>query len=137
MPWIRASSGGRAFSETILWENPSPGSSVTDLNATLNDNYTNYDYIKLLFRQSTSRSLDECIEVMYSKAEFSRMKYGVTPLGSPFFMVAETSNSTSVWLCRRGYPTSETAIRFFNCFRGNSSTSESSLLIPYRVIGLK
>lgn len=121
---------GGALSETTLWTNPSPTSSFASQNVSLSDNISNYDFIKIQFRVSTSVS--NSASIIVSKEDLLTM---TNATNTPKFALGAIESS--VTHTRAGYYVSDTSINIGNTYRTNSTTTYNAVCIPTEVIGMK
>ena len=123
-----------SFNETILWENPNDTASLGG-NITLNDDITNYDYIKIQYKPQKNvvgYFPDLIVE------PYAILNYGTT---SGHFTVTTSdwiwnSNNTIV---RRSVKAQASTPNIINIggTAGAGSMPENSLIIPTKVIGIK
>lgn len=116
-----------ATSETSLWRNSSPTSTMGETTVTLSDSISNYDYLKIRFRRSTTN--DTQIEVIYPKSTVNTCVTGDS--------IKMGCNSYSTYYYYRTCAKqSETSLLFSAC-RNSEGTSATGGLIPLEVIGIK
>lgn len=127
--------GGGQMTETALWTNSSPTSNFgnttqTPYNVTLSESYTNFDYIKIAFRFSTS--VTTSAEIIMPKDVLARSTSVST------FAIGMNSGSGNTRV-RTGYATSNTTIGFLGCYQTTSSSQSvsSAYIIPTKISGLK
>lgn len=122
---------GKNFDETTLWTNSSPTSSWTTDPISLNDDISNYDYIKIVCRKSNTLA-DEC-QVLCPVSEFKTYStgdgYGLSP----------TVYVSSYYYTRRFRYGSNTQVIVNNCYKysASSGTTSAVSLLPVRIIGCK
>lgn len=122
MPLVRVSNGG-TFSETLLWSNPSPTVSYSSGTVNLSDNVTNYDYIKVTFRSSTTKSLTRSLIFEQKDWINTRSSTGDGTSMNPACAMSASGNRNFYWA-------SNTSITFGTC-----TTTKGC--IPYAIYGLK
>ena len=131
-----AASGG-APQETALWTNPSPTSSTSALRVDLSGSINDYDYIKISFRTSTTKSTIR--SAIYTSEDFKNftgtstsndglISYGASP-------VATYDSYTNCYVRYIKYET--TTVFFSNATLIGSTTSRPGLLIPQSIVGIK
>lgn len=138
MAWLNASGGnvveGR-LTETVLWTNSSPTSEMAaNTILTLNDDYTNYDFLKITYRLSTTNDTEW--DVVMSKDSVDTA-------------ISETTNSNRIALC--AYGSASVSVRLLS--RQDSTTTNklvasnsrtwggtgtgTASMIPTKISGLK
>lgn len=116
-----------ATSETSLWRNSSPTSTMGETAVTLSDSISNYDYLKIRFRRSTTN--DTQIEVIYPKSTVNTCVTGDS--------IKMGCNSYSTYYYYRTCAKqSETSLLFSTC-KNSEGTIATGGLIPLEVIGIK
>ena len=113
---------------TTLWTNPNPSNDFSSQTITLaNDNY---DYAIMLCA-SRANALDIQVSFLFEK--------GATPILNYVLTNADAAYSVEN-MCRRVYRTNNTTLNIQDCYyslKSNAATVSNSLLIPYKVIGIK
>ncbi len=123
-------SGGGKMTETTLWTNSSPTSTMADTTATLSDNLSNYDYLKVTYRISTSNATTN--EVIVPVSDFKAMKYGNT-----YNFMGVSAYVSSLAYCRPIEYTSETTIKIYQARKLYNSGYGNTIAIPTKISGLK
>ena len=113
---------------TTLWTNPNPSNDFSSQTITLaNDNY---DYAIMLCA-SRANALDIQVSFLFEK--------GTTPILNYVLTNADAAYSVEN-MCRKVYRTNNTTLNIEDCYyslKSNAATVSNSLLIPYKVIGIK
>lgn len=136
---------GGTMSETELWSNSSPTSSFAVQTITLDISYSNFDYIKMYCRHSTSDSTEfsaivpTANLVLCSESGFSAMNTGQTlTVGC-----SEATSSTSKEYGRQvgkvdGDSTyKKMRVSACNSITGGTGRTINELLIPTKIVGIK
>lgn len=127
MAYIRCGGGG-GMTETVLWTNSSPTSSYST-GTPIVSSMTGYDFIKIVYRKSTSNTTEISFIVPLSTFKNMTNTSGSNYLGAGY----RDTNS----YCRPTYYSSATVVSFSNCTRLGASGNSNTNLIPYKVIGIK
>ena len=122
--------GGGTLSETVLWTNPSPTAAFDGQTLSLSDSLSNYDYVKIDYRASTTNATESSM---------------IIPISS--FYVEDTvtvSRSIAVKLSNSWYErlfnrSNNMGVIFANCIKrkDNSGTATNIFAIPTKISGLK
>lgn len=131
MAWFKT--GGGALSETALWTNPSPTAAFVNQEITLNDDISNYQYVKVqcvanastgATKYSTIISVDDFILSQEHAALFAISTRLATSSGDALYhrYVRSTSN---------------TKVRFGQAYKQSSSTASNGYAVPLKISGLK
>lgn len=121
--------GGGSLKETTLWTNNSPTSSFASQTVTLSDYVSNYDYIKITFRLSTSST--DTLSILVPKEDYS--KYDGTSSGAGVMHV-----NSNTGYCRLARTFTGTSINFAPCWTVFAAAgSNNNLLIPVSIVGIK
>lgn len=111
------------LSGKVLWTNPNPSDTFAGQTITLNDDLSNYTYIEIISRQSTSSG--------------NMLSSGKIPID----MIAVTTYLPIHYNMLRTFNTSTKTFRdnlYFSTFGNiNSTTSDNNYNIPYQIIGYK
>ena len=124
-------SGGSSPVETTLWENSSPTSSMTAQTITLSDDITNYDYLKVEYRQTTS--VDTRSTLVFTVNDF--IINGVYTEVSPKFTLGLRGSSANQ--ARPICYATNTTIYLQNCYAIGATNSASVSCIPLKISGVK
>ena len=122
-------SGGETLVETLLWQNPSPSTTVSSGILTLSDDYTKYDLIKIVFKCNASGADDSkrYIRNVYQTPEDiqntqNEVNYACAGLG-------RRGSSTSI--CDFiGLGTADTNVNYYHLDTAN-------LIIPLSIYGVR
>ena len=125
------SSGGSLPIETTLWENSSPTSSMTTQTITLSDDITNYDYLKVEYRQTTSTDTRSIL--VFTVNDF--ITNGIYTAVGPKFTLG--IRGSSVNHARPICYSTNTAIYIMNCYAIGATNSASGSCIPLKIVGIK
>ena len=127
--------GGGTMTETQLWSNSAPTSSFGTQTITLNGNISDYKYIKLTYRYTTS---DATTIDIYMSTDDYKNKCLYSSTGhiagrlSPSFVTA-----SKVAYARSSSYVADNQILFGSCVTMNGTTSNNSYCIPTKISGLK
>lgn len=124
MAYIRCGGGG--MTETTLWTNFSPSSSFEAQTRILNQDYTNFPYIRFYYRGSTSNTEER--SVMIAKDDFT----GKTLVFGGNF---DFTNSKA----RSCYNSGSDKIYFSSSYelKSSSQSASGSYIIPTKITGVK
>lgn len=112
--------------ETTLWTNSSPTSSFAAKDVTgLSSGISNFDYIRITYRASTSDSTSQSTTFAVSELPSSS---GRVTIG---MMVGTGTRYRPV------YKSSNTSIYIYGCYSSGSSTATNTYLIPTKIEGIK
>ena len=131
MAYIRAgASGGGGSAETTLWTNSNPDTAFgANQTITLSDNISNYDYIKIYYRSSTTSSNYTSViiptDAFYSKAT----ENPVFSIGGIYLY-----GGTPTPMARYVYYVSDTSINIVN---SANQAATGNIGIPINVYGIK
>lgn len=126
--------GGATLVETVLWQNPNPTTAISSaLTVTLSDSVDNYEYIKLLYRYSTSDAT--AYSMIYTKDVFKQCQQGT--FKAPIVGLTEQATDGSLY-ARQAYYVSTTSVKFGgSCYLLNSTSTDSTKSIPIQIVGIK
>ena len=111
--------------ETVLWTNNSPTSQFAAQTITLSDDYSNYDYIEVYFRLSTSDDTE--YRDIIPKATLDKSNSSNTfAIGNAY------SNSTRA----RGSYVSGASMYFTAAYPLTSTSTNNSYVIPTKIVGI-
>lgn len=111
--------------ETVLWTNDSPTSQFASQTITLSDNVSNYDYLEVYFRCSTSDDTE--YRDIIPKATLDKSSSSNTyAIGNAY------SNSTRA----RGSYVNGTSMYFTAAYPLTSTSTNNSYVIPTKVVGI-
>ena len=124
MAWFKTGKG--ELRETVLWTNSSPSSSFSGKTVSLDQSYTEFDYIRFYYRGSTSNS--EVRSSMVAVSDFT---------GKTFVIGGNFGFDNSK--CRGTYNKGDSQIFFSNSYelRTAAQTSSGSYIIPTKITGVK
>ena len=133
---LRTKGGGGKQTETVLWQNSAPTSNLPSSGytqeVTLSDDMTNYDYIKVTFRASTTNSTS--MSVLVSSSDIAAVVNGSNTVSVPAMATSLTSN----WGSSRKFTFSAVnKINFYTSFKYNENGNSGAYLVPTSVIGIK
>lgn len=120
--------GGGDLTETTLWTNPSPSSSLAGGDVTLSQSIANFDLLKFSWRYSTDdhTSIKTYVDVPTYRAN-SKSASGAAGKGINPSCLIYTGSANYVRTC---YYTSDTKTYIGVCGRvGSSSTSNTSVIL--------
>lgn len=116
---------GGGMSEKVLWTNPNPTSTQTDgTQPTLSESISNYKYIKLVARMSTTNATT--FSALMSVDEFKLTSSN----GTRFGMSVPSYGRIMRYL-------SDTKINISRAFMNGENGEDNKQVIIYQVIGLK
>lgn len=134
MAYVRSgNSGGGAMSETTLWTNPNPTSAMAQgATIPLSQAYTDFDYIKIVYRLSTSNATEGSViypkdDVTASVSAAAERRMGIQ---------AYLTNNYARIIYRPDNVTTN-SFTISNARQLQGSGTSTSNLIPIKVIGLK
>lgn len=129
-------SQGGGLSETVVWSNPSPTSnfpaSGNTAPMTFNADYkiSDFKYLKLIFRISTSSAEEHCIMV-----DADDFKTALQTSNKVVPMIAFIGSALTYG--RRFFYNSDTQIDMEYCRQVSGTATARNYLIPVKVIGIK
>lgn len=133
MAYVRCSSGGGALSETTLWTNANPTSAMAQgATMPLSQAYTNFNYIKIVYRLSTTNAT-EC-SVIYPISEVTASVSGATE--RRMGIQAYLTNNYARIIYRPDNATTD-SLTISNARQLQGSGTSTTNLIPTEIIGLK
>ncbi len=133
MAYVRCSIGGGTLSEVSLWTNANPTSAMAQgATLSLSQNYSNFTYIKIKYRLSTTNSTEH--SVIYAKDDIDVAISGATE--SRMGIQAYLTNNYARIIYR---PDNSTYNSFTvsNARQLQGSGTSTTVLIPTEVIGMK
>ena len=139
--YVEMSGGGSSTpTETSLWTNPTPTTSMpNNYAATLSEDYTNFDCIKIRYRYSTSRAYYFSATIGVGDMEYSSTSASTTnPKSVPFFGLQFGATVTKIYYRRIFHQETENnkTLRFSANY-GTSTTADNDYTIPVELIGIK
>lgn len=133
---VNVSGGGGGYTETLLWENPSPTSQYTyNNNIMLIDEIYNYDFLKAVFRVSISDASN-----IFSIADVNNVKQFLSDTGeySPVFICVGSTVDSGGLVKRPLIINKETGyIGFAAATAWFSSSTKPQKAIPVALYGIK
>ena len=131
MALYRCGSGGATSTETVLWTNGSPTSAFGAQTITLSDIVTNYDYLKITGRWSTTD--DTSRNFIYPTTEMPTNQEGAVDIG---MKVGSSGDSRVRGMYLYG---GDDKLYFSQSYRlsSNAQTPSSNYMIPTQIIGIK
>jgi hypothetical protein len=131
MAWFETGGGG-ALSETVLWTNPSPTSNQSTATVSLNDNISNYKYIKIYWKNIASGSIMGNLIVDIN--EFMNWIGSANHcLGFPGYY----TSSNSTFYFRPVYYATDTTVSIGGCRQYGATGLQPSRCIITQISGLK
>ena len=121
--------GGATQTETVLWTNPSPTSDFGQTTVTLSDSISNYNYIAVKWKVSTSLSTTSTTIVLVDDFKSMLNQNGDNAL----FIASVNQNG---W-ARTVFYVSDTSITISTSYRLNAQGNSGSNAIPLAIIGIK
>ena len=125
--------GGGTIRSTSLWTNSSPTSSFAQQTISLGDNLSNYQYVRVRYRCSTTNSTT-WESAMVKVSDYSQSGGTSYPLSRPLWL--GTMPNSSYNYCRAVNYDSDTTIYFSRCVRFASTTESNTYCIPLEVEGI-
>ena len=130
---LRKNGGGGSMTETSLWTNSAPTSSFASQQITLSDNMTNYTYIKIKIRRSTSVSTVH--SVIFLVDDFTDFTNSASKMIGAIANYG-TSSTTNRYARTIGYAAANIVSVSGSTRIGGTGTDDVSL-IPVEIIGIK
>ncbi len=127
MAWYQTNIGG-TLKETVLWTNPTPTAIFEKQTVTLPDNISNYSYLKIVSRLSTSNSNSGSF--LIPTDEFKAEENNMSGWGSAL-------KDTSIWYQRLFTKDGDTGVLISAGGRRGGTGSYNGYAIPISIIGLK
>ncbi len=118
--------GGGKYTETVLWTNASPTSSFAQQNITLSDSISNYDYVRIYFRASTTNSAEKSIIFPVSEISDNNNAFGAKFSGF---------NNTTERVWAKASDTSFTIYLAYQLQQA-AQTASSTVVIPTKITGI-
>lgn len=132
MALFRCSSGdGSTPQETTLWTNPNPDTSFSAQTISLSQNISNFDYIKVEYKDNYSQDTATYKKDFYIKVSDWMNPY--TSGGSKIFGIYAYTNYA--W-CRQFTYTTETTLLISLAYRLNNQTNNGNGVIPICIKGV-
>ena len=119
---------GGTLKETVLWTNPNPSSAMGATDITPSPSLSEFKYIKVIYRMSTSNSTTCAVIMDYD--DFVNTSTSTFR----FAMEAFEPNGHFVRLINRN---SDTSINFEIAYQVGNTSTRITAVIPQQVIGLK
>lgn len=120
-------------SSTLLWSNSSASSSFPQSTITLSSGMSNYSYLRIVYKASTSKTTEGTLIVPVSVMENSLWNDATKPLVS----ITGRANSSTAQCTRRITWISNTQINIAPAYQAGSTSSDNTAAIPLYVYGLK
>ena len=124
--------GGQKYTETSLWTNQSPSSSFSLDTVTLSDAISNYKYLGIKYRMSTSVA-EENIAIFNIDDVKQSVQGGST---NHNILLIGTETSANAMFGRMVFYVSDTSITLQQCYRLYSQTLDNTLCIPLEILGI-
>lgn len=121
---------GGKLKETVLWTNSSPTSSFAAQDVTISEAYSNYEYIAIYYKRTTSDTAE-----LYSIFPKFQLDLYNERISGMFGTAQSASNRQSC--ARPFYFTNATTIHFVIGYLISSGSTTSNLMIPTKITGLK
>lgn len=112
--------------ETVLWTNNSPTSQFASQTITLSDDYSNYDYIEVYFRCSTSDDTE--YREIIPKATLDKSSSLAT------FTIGNNANTAT--RARGIYADTTSSLNITSAYPLSGSSSANSYVIPTKIVGI-
>ena len=122
--------GGGGMSEKVLWTNPSPTSSFPQTACSLSESIDNFDYIKILYRVSTSNNTQGVAIWPISTIKISTG-------GSNHIRASFTTQTSANIYSRVIAYVSNTSLQIGQSIALNTSGTDNATGIPLAIYGLK
>lgn len=126
-------SGGGSATETVLWTNGSPTSSFASQTVTLSQTIENFDYIKIVFRKSTTDA-DEGILILPTKTVKESLNNTANTYRCCIGMRIGSATYVRVIFVNSGV---YDAIGIDSAARLSASGTSNTSAIPLQIIGIK
>ena len=122
--------GGAKYTETVLWQNPSPASDFTGQTVTLSDSMSNYMYLAFAFKGVKSSTVE--VRAVVSVEDLGKMN--ITS-NTPDIRLSGTASANGY--SRYVIKASDTTITFGTAYATNTTASDNSRAIPIQIVGIK
>ena len=123
---------GKGYTETVLWQNPSPTSEFVSGNVTLSDSLSNYKYIKIKARAATTN--ETIWSTIYLVDDFKTFAQNSTVSGCGHIAIMNANNARR----SRGLVyVDDTTVNFKVAYEDGNSTLLNTTVIPLQIIGIK
>lgn len=119
---------GKNFNETTLWTNNSPTSAFAQQSVTLSDDFSNYDYIKINFRNNVG-------DATASEALISASAFAQTNDTFPNLTIRGRYSSTPY--VRQVYRASANQITIATAYQMAGTGASNNAAIPTSIVGCK
>lgn len=126
--------GGGTIKRTTIWTNNAPTSSFALQTVNLTSGLSNYDYVMVKYRCSTSNSTT-WESGMVKVSDFSASGGSSYPLSRPLWIGTKTNSSDNY--SRAVNYDSNTSIQFSGCVKFAATTTANTYCIPLEIIGVK
>ena len=122
---------GGGMSEKVLWTNPNPTSSFSQSACSLSESVDNFDYIKVLYRASTSNNTQG--SAIWPTSIIKISSGGANKIRTSF---SATDASSNIFSRIIGYNNSQ-SLTIGNARQWGQDIDNNTLAIPLEIIGLK
>lgn len=129
--------GGGNETEEILWTNSAPTTTTSEFSATLNNPYTGFSRIKVIFRRTTADATEMAVEYLTDEIDIK------TAIANDFLMaspIVRVPNGSSQILAVRPFCfTADNTVLFYHCMRVHNTSGAifDDRAIPISIIGIK
>lgn len=121
--------GGATYTETVLWQNPSPSSDFNGQTVTLSDNISNYEYLAIAF--TGVKSSTTVVRAVVSVEDLGKMN--ITS-NTPDIRINGTASANGY--SRYVIKASDTTITFGAAYATNTQALDNSRAIPIQIVGI-
>lgn len=128
-------SGGGTETETVLWTNSSPSSSMASgTQMTLSQSMANFEYIKVKYRYYTGATT--YYESARAKVSDLRNTGGSSYPQARYLIISIIKDSNSNAYFRNITRVSDTKMQASNCYVFAGTTTFNGYCVPYQIIGV-
>ena len=129
--YIPMTIGGKKYTETSLWTNPSPTSTFASQTVSLSESIENFEYIKVKFKYANGYDIYSSPIVLVSEFKTFKADSQRSGLGTGgIFDASNNMYSRCYWYINN------TSVQFGAAYRLNSTTAYNDNLIPIEILGL-
>jgi hypothetical protein len=121
------------MSETVLWTNPSPGSSFSVQNVALSQSFRDFKYVKIYSKNSVTSSTSAGIAVEPTDIVNST----VAAYNRLVMLIGAVDSNGSAIYCRRLVYVNDTTLNIGDAGALNRSAVNNNYSIPIKIVGLK
>ena len=124
---------GGSLSETVLWTNPSPGSSFSAQNVALSQSFRDFKYVKIYSKNSVTANATAGIAVEPADIVNST----IVAYNRIVMLIGAAASNVSAIYSRRLLYVNDTTLNIGATAPLNASGVDNNYSIPTKIIGLK